>query len=101
MSLADEIRTQGDTAARPGQMEELHDLAWRVEELETTSRQWQRQYEHAQERYEAQFRLNAELIQGLKKVQADAWDEGYEAAVAVAYGGPHVATTNPYRKDDK
>jgi hypothetical protein len=41
---------------------------------------WQRQYEHAQERYEAQFRLNAELIAGLKKAQAEAWDEGWRAA---------------------
>lgn len=42
--------------------------------------QWQRQYEHAQERYEAQFRLNAELIAGLKKAQAEAWDEGHAAS---------------------
>lgn len=43
---------------------------------------WQRQYEHAQERYKAQFELNAELIAGLKRAQAEAWEEG----VALSHG---------------
>lgn len=54
--------------------------------------QWQRQYEHAQERYEAQFQLNAELIAGLQRARAEAWDLGWQAR---EYG--HPQTANPYR----
>lgn len=58
-------------------------------ETAPTADDWRRQYEHAQERYEAQFRLNAELIAGLKKAQAEAWDEGFDAA---------RDEVNPYRE---
>lgn len=63
--------------------------------------QWRAQYEHAQERYEAQFQLNAELIAGLKKAQAKAWDEGFDAgdrtARAVNAEWPD-RPLNPYRE---
>ena len=56
----------------------------RISELESLAAQWQTQYEHAQERYEAQFQLNADLIQGVKRLQAEAWDEGANYAIAQA-----------------
>lgn len=66
-----------------------------------TADQWQRQYEHMKkdrdhwrEMYQASFDLNAELINGLDRARAQAWDLGWRAR---EYG--HPQTANPYRSD--
>lgn len=81
MNLADQIRAEGDTAARPGQMERLHDLAWKVEALE---------------------RLVKELstVTGIERLRAEAWDEGWEAAWTPMSLHHKDQGPNPYRSNE-